>query len=240
MRRVAAASGVITTVAGTGVRGFGGDGGPAVDAHLSWPIGVAVAADGAVLVADTHNHLIRRVDGATGQTSSIAGTGSPSFAGDGGAATSARLDAPTGLALDGAHNLYIVDANNQRLRRVDASSGVITTLAGNGEGDTAGDDGPAVSASLNYPRGVARDAEGNLFVSEALGHRIRRIDGSAGTVSTVAGTGVDGSSGDGGPALEATLSAPSALALDGHGRLNIVTGARIRERAAVRGPCRRC
>ena len=177
-------SGIITTIAGIGERGFAGDGGPAIEARLYAPKGVAVDAAGNLYIADTRNQRIRRVD-PSGIITTIAGTGERSFAGDDGPAVEARLDHPFGVAVDAAGNLYIADTFNQRIRRVDPS-GTISTFAGTGIFGFSGDGGPAVEARLDNPTGVAVDAAGNLYIADQQNHRIRRVDPS-GTITTFAG-----------------------------------------------------
>jgi len=210
-------SGMITTVAGTGEGGYSGDGGPAGTAQLNSPSGVAVDGSGNVYIADTQNHRIRRVD-ATGMIVTIAGTGESGYSGDGGPAVAARLNAPSGVAVDGSGNLYIADTVNERIRRVD-SSGTITTIAGTGMG-YSGDGGPAVYAQLSAPAGVAVDGSGNLYIADYFNRRIRRVD-AFGIITTIAGTGERGFSGDGGPAIEAQVSNPTGVAMDGAGNLYI-------------------
>ena len=232
IRRVDA-SGVITTVAGTGVEGFGGDGGAATSAQLDFPFGVAADGLGNLYIADTFNNRVRRVD-ANGLITTVAGGGAPcpscgvqGFSGDGGAATSAQLDTPIGVAVDGLGNLYIADQNNLRVRRVD-TNGIITTMAGsgptgNGNGGFSGDGGPATSARLNVPDGIAVDGQGNLYIADTRNHRIRRVD-TNGLITTVAGDGSSGFTGDGGPALGAGLGGPQGVAVDGPGNLYITDG----------------
>ena len=219
IRRVDAASGIITTVAGNGIAGFGGDGGPATSASLNAPSGVALDAAGNLLIVDTNNARIRRVDAATGIITTVAGNGGFGFSGDDGPATSASLNAPSGVALDAAGNLLIADTNNARIRRVDAASGIITTVAGNGIAGFGGDGGPATSASLDAPSGVALDAADNLLIADQSNQRIRRVDGATGMITTIAGNGIAGFGGDGGPATGAGLSFPSGVVLDAAGNL---------------------
>ncbi len=220
-------SGMITTVAGTGVEGFSGDGGPATAAALFLPEGVAVDAAGNLYVADTGNLRIRKVDPA-GKINTAAGNGLFKFAGDGGPATSASLNWPFGLALDATGNVYVSDRNNQRIRKI-TPLGVITTVAGNGLRGFSGDNGPAASASLYWPEGLAADASGNLYFADTWNHRIRKIT-PGGTITTAAGTGGSGFSGDGGPATSAMLFFPSGIAVDASGNLYIADRANARIR----------
>ena len=217
-------SGTIATFAGTGVPGFSGDGGPAVQAELNRPWGVEVDGTGNVYIVDSYNHRIRRVD-PSGTITTIAGTGQNSFSGDGGPAVQAGLASPTGAAVDREGNVYIADRSNRRVRRIDPS-GTITTIAGTGQpgfnedfsGDFSGDGGPAVQAELNSPTGVAVDGAGNVYFADARNHRIRMIDPS-GTIGTFAGTGQYGFSEDGGPAVQTHLNAPIDVAVDGVGNV---------------------
>jgi hypothetical protein len=190
-------------------------------------------------VADTAHHTIRGISG--GEVTTVAGNGLPGFSGDGGPATEARLNAPAAVALDAAGNLYIADTHNHRIRRV--SNGVITTIAGDGRPGFRGDGGPAAEAALNLPGGVAADLAGNLYIADSGNHRVRRIIG--GTIETVAGSGAVGSSGDGGPASDASLLLPAGVWLDADGALYIADnrGERIRRVSggvisALPRPCR--
>ena len=211
------AAGVISTVAGSGEwGGYGGDGGPALQARLLAPSGVAADGAGNLYIADKWNHRIRKVD-AAGVISTVAGTGENGYSGDGGAAVRAQLAFPLGAAADGAGNLYIVDAGNNRIRKVDAA-GAISTAAGSGD---VGDGGPAVRAWLGFPWGVAADGEGNLYIADTFNERIRKVD-AAGVISTVAGSGERGYAGDGGPALQARLASPLSAAADGAGNIYFV------------------
>src|SRR5437762_4140887 len=221
IRKVAAATGIITTVAGNGVFGFAGDGGAATNANLSVPSGVAVDASGNLYIADNSNHRIRKVTAATGIITTVAGNGSPSFAGDGGAATSASLNSPSGVALDASGNLYIADFFDNRIRKVDAASGIITTVAGNGSFGFAGDGGAATNASLSGPAGVAVDAGGNLYIAAYSNHRIRKVDAATGIITTMAGNGNPTFAGDGGAATSASVYVPTGVALDASGNLYI-------------------
>ncbi|MFD0712153.1 S-layer homology domain-containing protein [Paenibacillus sp. GCM10027626] len=222
------ASGTISTVAGTGVLGYSGDGGPAISARLSYPSGVATDNDGNVYIVDQSNHRIRKVD-VSGTISTVAGTGSAGDSGDGGSATSAELRSPSGIAVDDSGNLYIAEFAGNRIRKVD-TAGIISTVAGTGAYGYSGDGGPATSAQLNYPSGVAVDRFGQLYIADAGNHSIRKVDAS-GTISTVAGTGSHGYAGDGGAATSAQFYNPYALAAASDGELYIadVFNQRIRK-----------
>ena len=214
-------NGILTTVAGSLAYGLSGDGGPATSAVLNYPAGVAVDVSGNVFIADTTNERIRKVS-AGGIISTIAGNENFGFSGDGGPATSASLNYPYGVALDGFGNLFIADENNNRIRKV-SPSGVITTVAGNGNSGFSGDGGPGASTWLFTPTGIAVDAAGNLFIADRNNHRIRKLS-TSGMVTTVAGNGVQNTYGDGGPATVAALYNPSYVAVDTAGNLYIVDG----------------
>ena len=186
--------GALLVVAGSGVQGFAGDGGPAASAELNQPQGLAVGRDGTVYVADTGNHRVRAVS-PSGSISTFAGTGAAGFAGDGAVAVAARLRGPTGLGIDSVGGLLICDTGNHRIRRV--SGGLITTLAGVGVQGFGGDGGPAVSAKLDSPEGVTAAADGRIFVADTRNGRVRVI-APAGVIVTVAGNGGSGFAGDGG------------------------------------------
>ncbi len=215
--RMVGLDGIITTVAGNGMVAFGGDGGLAVDASLNFPEGVAVDGSGNLYIADTQNHRIRQVS-LGGIITTVAGTGTASFAGDGGPATAAALNFPTAVAVDAGGSFYIADFSNGRVRKV--SAGTISTLAGNGSFKYGGDGAAATSAFLDQPLGVAADSDGNFYIADTENHRIRKVTPD-GAITTVAGTGVQGFSGDGGLATIAELSAPRAVALDTNGNLYI-------------------
>lgn len=211
LRRVS--NGTITTIAGTGVPGFSGDGGAAASAQLSTPSALALDAGGNIYIADTDNHRIRRISGATITT--VAGNGEQGFSGDGGAATAAGIDSPNGVAIDASGRIYIGDTHNQRVRVV-STSGVISTLAGNGTKSYGGDGGSSTSALLARPRGLSVDAAGNIYVADSDNNRVRLI-AAAGTMTTVAGNGSQGFAGDGGLAVNAVLDTPRAPAIQGAG-----------------------
>jgi uncharacterized protein (TIGR03437 family) len=216
--REISAGGTIATVAGDGTAGFSGDSGPAVGAGVSFPTCVALSASGELYVADAANHSVRKIS-ANGIITTVAGTGVAGYSGDGGPATEAKLYFPLGLALDRSGNLYIADAYNNVIRRV-APGGMIVTVAGRGNPGYGGDGGAAVQALLSYPRGVALDSAGNLYIADTLNHRIRKVSAD-GTISTIAGRGGAGYDGDGGPAASAGLNQPSSIDLDAAGNLYI-------------------
>ena len=248
IRKVDAESGIITTFAGTGEEGFGGDGGPATEAKLDWPSGVAVDAAGNVYIADQENERIRKVD-AEGIITTFAGSGAYGYKGDedGIPATEAKLNWPTGVAVGANGHVYIADSYNNLIREVD-TEGIITTIAGTGrvfgffeepDQDDVGDGGPATEARLDWPIGIAVDAEGNVYVADRGHHRVRKLTRmDAGyVITTIAGTGdegdedEDGDIGDGGAAVEAQLDAPRGVAVDVEGNVYVAdTGAnRIRQ-----------
>ncbi len=212
------AGGAVGVFAGTGVVGYAGDGGAAVNAELDSPSAVAVDAAGNVYIAEEGNHVVRKVD-AAGTITTVAGNGSAGFSGDGGPARSAMLDAPGGLAVDGAGNLYIADSGSGRIRKV-AAGGTITRVAGNGVQGFAGDGGPAVNAEFNYPRGLAVDGKGNLYIADAFNNRVRMVT-AGGLIFTVAGDGEAGYAGDGGVAAGGRLNAPMGVAVDGQGNVYV-------------------
>ena len=213
-------SGTITTFAGTGAQGFSGDSGPATQALLNQPSGVCVAPSGVIYVNDQFNHRVRAIS-TSGIITTVAGSGSTLSFGDGGPATSAGLDNPIRCAVDQSGNLYIVDQGAHDIRKVN-TSGVITTFAGvaNSPG-FSGDNGPAVAALMNNPTAASFDAAGNLYVTDQVNHRIRKIDTSA-TITTVAGNGVNAFAGDHLAATSASLNFPGETAIDAAGNLFIV------------------
>lgn len=229
------AAGALTVVAGTGVQGFAGDGGPATAAELDSPMGLAVDAAGDVFFADSHNQRVRKIAAGTGVISTVAGTGVAGFGGDGGAATAARLNGPSGLAVDAAGNLYVADARNHRVRKVAAGNGVITTVVGTGVQGFAGDGGAAVSAELDSPGGLAVDAAGNLYIADTRNGRVRVVEAATGVISTVAGVGASGGNlqvygGDGGTATAAGLALPRGVWVDAAGNVYVADSGNQRVR----------
>ncbi|MBV6509295.1 MAG: Serine/threonine-protein kinase PknD [Acidimicrobiales bacterium] len=223
--------GSVSSVAGTGEAGFGGDDGPAKDARLNSPEGVAVSDGGDLYIADTGNNRIRRVR-ADGVIETYAGSGGSGYVGDGSSARDAEFAAPSGLAVEPSGDLYIADTGNNVVRVVDAG-GVVTTVAGRGESGDTGDGAPAVDALLDAPEGVATDGDGNVYVADTGNNRVRVISPD-GVIAAFAGTGTAGFEGDGGPAVEALLDAPEGVAAGvggevyladtGNGRLRSVSG----------------
>jgi uncharacterized protein (TIGR03437 family) len=213
-------SGTITTIAGTGQNGFGGDGGPAASAVFNGPIALAIDSTGAVIVADLNNNRVRRVVPG-GAVSTIAGQ--TLTIGDGGSSTLARMTNPLNIAVDTAFNLYIADSGENRIRKV-ATSGTITTFAGTGAAAESGDGGPASAAALRVPDGVAVDSAGNVYIADSGNGVIRKVNAATGVISVIAGNGSccyagTGTGGDGGPATSATLFYPRAVAVDGSGNI---------------------
>jgi len=226
-------SGKITTVAGNGVQGGGGDGGPAVQASMYIPIRCVVDATGNLYVTDQSGQKIRMISPA-GIISTFAGNGTNAgphsigtYSGDGGPAITASLNNPTAITVDSAGNIYFSDQYNQRIRKVD-KNGTITTIAGNGTAGFSGDNGPATSAALNYPGGLFADQNGDIYFADDVNNRVRKISGSA--ITTVAGNGAQGFSGDNGPALQAEFNGQFGVALDAAGNVFIADSANNRIR----------
>ncbi len=224
-------TGIMTSVAGTGVLGFEGDNGLATAANLAGPREIAIDASGNLFIADFLGNRIRRVDAKSGIISTVAGSYLEyGFKGDGGPATSALLEGCKGVFLDSAGNIFIADSYNNRIRKVDAATGIITTIAGDGSRSYGGDNGPATSASLSRPDHVVVDASGNIFVSDTENHRIRRIDAATKIITTYAGTGQGTYGGDGGPAQQANLKSPSQICIDASGNMFVADAGNARIR----------
>jgi DNA-binding beta-propeller fold protein YncE len=213
--------GKLTTFAGTGKKGDGGDGGPATEAEFNGPHSIAVGLDGTVYVADTWNNRVRAIDPKTGTIRAFAGTGEKGFAGDGGPATKAQFGGVYCVAFDPkGEQMYLADLDNRRIRAIDMKTKTVRTVAGNGEKGVPEDRAEAVKAPLVDPRAVAADGAGNVYVLERSGNALRVVDGK-GLISTVVGTGKVGATGDGGDAREATLNGPKHLCIDGDGNVII-------------------
>jgi trimeric autotransporter adhesin len=225
IRKVTKSTGIITSVGGDGTPGYSGDDGPATSAIFSYPYGVSVGASGNIYIADTYNHRIRMVTKGTGIITTVAGNGTQGYSGDGGQATSAIFRYPCVVAIDASGNLLIADTFNNCIRMVTVSSGIITTVAGNGNSGFSGDGGPATSATLSYLYGATVDASGNIYIADTVNSRIRMVMKSTGIITTVAGDGSYGSSGDGGRATSARLSFPYGVTVDASGNIFIADSA---------------
>src|SRR5262249_29772749 len=205
--------GLATTIGGTGKKGDAGDGGPAVDAQLNGPHSLVVAGNGDLYVADTWNNRVRKIDPKTGTITAFAGTGEKGYDGDGGPALKAKFGGIYCLALDPkGEKMYLADLDNRRIRAVDLKSGIVTTVAGNGQKGVPEDGADARSSPLVDPRAVAADGKGNIYLLERSGHALRVVEAS-GKIRTVAGTGQRGFSGDGGDARQALLNGPKHLCI---------------------------
>ena len=220
--------GIITTIAGNGTRGYGGDNGPAESAELANPTGIATDYEGNIFISDSSNNRIRKVD-PSGTISTVAGNGTPGYNGDNGPAIDAELYFPWGLCADFEGNIYCADYGNSRIRKID-KDGTITTIAGNGTHVYSGDQGPASDAGMNSPTGVCMDFRGNIYIADFGDNRIRKVN-QQGIITTVAGNGTRGYSGDNGPATGAALNDPCGVAADFRGNIYIAdfSNNRIRE-----------
>jgi DNA-binding beta-propeller fold protein YncE len=223
IRMIDHATGMISTIGGNGIKGFSGDGGPAVRAQLNEPYGVAIDPQGNLYFADRLNYRVRRIDAATGAITTVAGNGSNVYFGDGRPATNAGLVEPNGVALapDGK-TLFIADVAGHRVRRVDLGTRLMTTFAGTGRPHHDGDGGPAQQASIWGARAVDVGPDGYVYILEREGNRLRVVDPKTGIITTLAGTGTKGYTGDGGPAQSATFNGPKELAVDSKGNIWIV------------------
>ena len=221
IRRVDSPTQIITLFAGSFPPGFDGDGGQAADALLNSPFGIFADGSGNLFIADNENDRVRRVDAATGDITTVAGNGNEGFCGDGDLAINACVFEPHDVVVDSSGNLYIAEQGNQRVRKVDAVTGIITTFAGNGTRDFCGDGGLATAACFNNPRFLAIDAQDNVYVTDRDNRRIRKIDATTGIITTVAGNGDGGFCGDGGQAINACFSAPWGITVDDFGNLLI-------------------
>jgi len=221
IRMVAAQTGIISTIAGPGVSGTLGDGGPATSAYLGYAYGIVLDKTGNLYVADAGTSRVRMIAADTGIISTVAGGGTQGQPGDGGLATAAYIGYPEDVTLDGLGNIYISDAGNERIRKVSASTGIITTIAGNGAIGASGDGGLATAADINVGQGIAVDGNGNVYFSEDGANTVRGVDASTNIVTTIGGDGYFGYGGDGGAATMAELYNPQGLAFDASGSLYI-------------------
>jgi trimeric autotransporter adhesin len=195
---------------------------------LTHPVGIAVDASGNVYIADTYNNRIRLVTKSTGIITTVAGDGTQGYSGDGGLATSAQLYFPYGIAVDTSGNIYIADFNNDRIRMVTKSTGIITTVAGDGTKSSTGDGGQATSAGVYYPYQIAVDTSGNIYINDPNNYRVRMVTKSTGIITTVAGDGTSGHKGDGGLATSASLYYTKGVAVDASGNIYIVDSFYVR------------
>ena len=222
IRRVDKATGIVTTVAGTGEAGYSGDGGPATQATMREPYSLQVdRSNGDIYIVDRLNAVVRKVDAASGIINTVAGTGEQGYSGDGGPGAQAMFREPNDCFLDGKGGLLIADIQDQRIRRLDLATGIINTFAGNGQKERTGDGKPALDASIMGARAVCMDSKGNTYICEREGNGVRKVDAN-GIMSTVAGNGERGYEGDGGPALSATWGSPKAIRCDAQDNIIVV------------------
>jgi streptogramin lyase len=211
----------LSTVAGTGTKGYAGDGGPALQASLNEPYEIRFDKSGNMYFAEMQNHVVRRVDAKTKIISTLAGTGAPGFSGDGGPAAKAQFKQPHSIAFDPAGNLLVCDIGNNRIRRIDLKTGTIDTYAGTGEKKPTPDGAPLTGTPLNGPRAIDLDPQGNLYLALREGNAVYRIDSKAGKIYHFAGTGEKGYTGDGGDAKVAKLSGPKGISYSSDGGVYI-------------------
>ncbi|HLK64975.1 MAG TPA: SMP-30/gluconolactonase/LRE family protein [Bryobacteraceae bacterium] len=210
------------TLAGTGTAGFSGDGGPGTRAEINNPYGLTIGPDGALYFCEIGNHRIRRLDLRTKLVSTVAGSGQKGYSGDGGTALAAAMNEPYEVRFDRDGNMFFCEMQNHVVRRVDARTRVITTVAGTGEAGFSGDGGPAVKAQLRQPHSIAFDPEGRLLICDIGNLRIRRVDLRSGTIETWAGTGEKKPTPDGAPITGTPLNGPRAITADPEGNLYLV------------------
>lgn len=231
-------AGIITTIAGNGIRGNTGDNGPATAATLNQPVSVAINSIGYLYISDKATHVIRMLNTATGIITTVAGTGGPGYSGNGGQATTAQMNNPYGIAVDTADNLYVADNVNNCIRRIDAATGIITAITGAVVGGFSGDGAPAIAASINGPVYITFDRDNNLYIADKYNNRIRKVNGSTGYISTVFGNGTGGDAGDGGTGVSAELCEPTSVAVDDSGGITTYVCGKIRHVPTSGGPVR--
>ncbi len=217
--RKVAANGTISTVAGSGKRGYAGDGGSALQAEMNLPHEIRFDRQGNLFIADMNNHCVRRVDAKSQAIATIAGNGKPGYSGDGGSATGASLKQPHSIQLDTQGDLYICDIGNHVIRKLTMKTGVISTFAGTGKPGPTPDGAKFAETPLNGPRTLDFDREGNLWLALREGNQVFKLDLKSGTIHHVAGTGKKGFTGHGGPAKEATLSGPKGICVAPNGNI---------------------
>ena len=210
--------GIITTVAGNGVPAFSGDGGPATNASINHPIGITFDEAGNLYFSDRYNNRIRKIN-AAGIITTFAGNGMVGDTGNGGIATAAEFNGPGSLKFDRFGNLYVSDIFNNFIRMI-STAGIINTIAGNGIAANSGDGGPATAAGINNPYGICFDKDGNIYIAEFNGNKIRKIN-TSGIITTIAGNDTAGYRGDGGPAIDAEFYNPTDIAVDANGNLDV-------------------
>ena len=235
IRKVTAATGIITTVAGSGGNGSSGDGGLAILAKFKNAEGVFVVANGDLYLADTGNHEIRKVTALTGIVTLVVGSTSPGYSGDGGAAAAARLRLPAAIVVAANGDMYIADTGNDAVRKVTAATGIATTYAGTGTTGYTGDGGAATSARLSGPQGLVLAANGDLYIADTGNNVIRKVTAATGVITTFAGTGTAGFLGDGGVATSARLNAPESVSISASGELYIADAGNNRIRRVSTG-----
>lgn len=235
IRKINAAN-IITTIAGTGNNGYSGDNGPATSAKLDIPTGIAIDAAGNLYITEYNNHTIRKIDHNTQVITTICGNGVPGYNGDGVQASTAQLYRPGLLCVDGSGNIYIPDTYNNRIRKITAATGVISTIAGTGTPGYNGDGQLAINAQVSFPLAVTVNAAGDVYFTDG-NNRIRKISAATGNISTVAGNGTLGFSGDGAAATTAQLNQPQGICLDAAGNLYIADygSNRIRKVSRITG-----
>jgi sugar lactone lactonase YvrE len=219
-------SGVVTTIAGNGSATYAGDGGPATAASIRQPAGIALDGSGNIYISDNFNNRIRKVD-ATGNISTVAGNGTGGYSGDGGAATAAMINRPTGITTDASGNIYFADESNHAIRKVTVATGVITTIAGTGIGGYS--TGVATMSRLSQPKDVAVDASGNIYIADWMNHRVRMVN-TSGNIVDLAGDGTMGFTGDGYAATAARVNRPIAVWIDASGNLLVADNGNSRIR----------
>lgn len=205
----------VITIAGDGSHAWSGDGGPGTKAGIGGPFGVVVGPDGALYICETENHVVRRLDLKTGRITTVAGSGKEGYSGDGGPAVQATCREPYEVRFDADHNLYFVEMKNHIVRKVDAKTGVISTIAGTGKAGFSGDDGPATQAQLNVPHSITLDRKGTVYIADIGNHRLRAVDSQTGAIRTVSGTGKKDKTPDGAPLSGTPLNGPRTLDFDG-------------------------